>query len=274
MRHSDRLHVSGAETVPERPPCQDDSGSPFATFERISDFRRCKTHPQEATQIMTARDTNARTYALGQRVAFCLSNLRDTGVKPRSALATAADEFGATPAEARAASAFATTVNAITANVGSAAKELILSDHPRLPLPVVMRISRTHPDRQRFAIARAAEGRDPLGKPPPGTALPFDTHDCAEVLSRLARNAGALVCAAGGLLTAPFDRWPSEEKIAAVRDHTDAIRRACGRMKALARAAKPPTAEKPVHFADSAAPRRGGACPAKEVLGVVARLRE
>ncbi len=141
------------------------------------------------------------------------------------------------PRPARSGPHVTAAVNTIVTNCGSRAKRLLRSDHPRLPAPVVLKIARTHPDRQCFALTQARAGRDPLGPPPPGVPPPFDTRGPGEVLSRLARNAGALDKVADGLLDLPVDRWPTADKLSAVLARAEAIARQGRAMKHLVRSA-------------------------------------
>ena len=128
---------------------------------------------------------------------------------------------------------FAAAVDLIATNCGPRAKRLLLSGHPRLPAKVVKQIARTHPDRQRFALAQARAGRAPLGPPPAGVAPPFDTLGPGEVLGRLARNAGALDQVADGLRDLPVDRWPGAEELAVLLDHAKTIARRARLMKRI-----------------------------------------
>ncbi|MBA4191099.1 MAG: hypothetical protein C0467_24200 [Planctomycetaceae bacterium] len=130
-------------------------------------------------------------------------------------------------------SGFNAAVEAIATNCGPEAKRFLLSNHRRLPGRVIMRISRTHPDRQRFALEQARGDRNPLGKPPRGVAPPFDTHDPAEVLNRLARNVGALNVVADGLLNLPRNQWPAQPKLSAMLDHAQKIQSRTRRLSAL-----------------------------------------
>ncbi len=175
--------------------------------------------------------THAELYRDGKRYssARIRLSLRFPRMPPWRAVAA---ECGVDVAGIASAAAFAAAVDSIAANCGEGAKELLLSGHPRLPVKVVMRIGRTHPERQRFALEQVRAGRAPLGKPPAGAEPPFDTLGYGEVLSRLARNAGALNAAADGLLAAAPDDWPGEERLAGIAADTKLVRTHCRSMDA------------------------------------------
>ena len=173
--------------------------------------------------------TNADVYRDGERAAAARTRL-SAGNRTKPTWRAAAAKVGLSAAEAREAAGVADAVDRIAVNCGERARELLLSDHPRLDARLVEQIARTHPDRQRFALAEAAAGRDPLGKPPPGVDPPFDTLGVGEIRSRLARNIGALDGVADGLLDTPAGRWPAADKLGAILGHATTIRRLVRRM--------------------------------------------
>ena len=116
---------------------------------------------------------------------------------------------------------------------------MLLSGHPRLPPAVVLKIARTHPDRQRFALAQARAGRNPLGPPPPaGVEPPFDTLGPGEVLNRLGRNTGALDKVADGLRDLPVEHWPEAEELAVLLGHAETVARRARLMKQIVKASE------------------------------------
>lgn len=199
-----------------------------------------KRHPADE-----ARWTNAALYEAGKRYATEVLRLR-AGGKPKAGAQDVAAENTTSAEEVAKAIDFADAVDLIAANCRGHARKLLLSDHPRLPAETVMKISRTHADRQRFALRQAKAGRSPLGKPPQGVAPPFDTHNPAEVLNRLTRNTGALDRVADGLLDTPAAHWPPPAKLAAMLDRAQRVRRHVRAMKprVASSAVAPPTAVK------------------------------
>ncbi|MBA4191998.1 MAG: hypothetical protein C0467_28800 [Planctomycetaceae bacterium] len=199
---------------------------------------------QEALHASTATDTkeraNATLYEAGKTYATQLARLQ----AGRNKKATANDVTATcnTPAkEVNFAIAFADAVDLIAGNCRGNARELLLSDHRRLSAEMVMKISRTHADRQRFALEQARADRDPLRKPE-GVDPPFDTQGYAEVNSRMARNAGLIDYIANGLQVTPRIEWPDDEVlercreelrriIVACRSVSDLLRKAGGKLK-------------------------------------------
>jgi Uri superfamily endonuclease len=177
---------------------------------------------------------NAVLYETGRRYAKGLDRLK-AGDKKKVVARDVATECSVPVEKVRAAIAFADAVDRIVANCGDAAKTLILSDHPRLPAKVVLQISRTHAERQRFALAQARADRNPFGKPPPGTEPPFDTLGYAEVLSRLARNAGLLDHVAEGLHAG--NTSDGSDVASDILGDIDIILRACRQMTELMKSA-------------------------------------
>jgi Uri superfamily endonuclease len=98
---------------------------------------------------------------------------------------------------------------------------------------VILKIARTHADRQRFALAQARAGRDPLRPPPSDVEPPFDTLGPGEVLNRLGRNVGALNKVADGLRDLPLSRWPKPEEVACVLAAAEVIARQARQMKRM-----------------------------------------
>lgn len=181
---------------------------------------------------------NAELYRVGRqharpaRVPVAMPRRRrDTGA--------AAPGGGTTPAQDRRAVEFAVAVDRIASHCGPGAKQLLLSGHPRLTPEAVLKIARTHPDRQRFALAQARGGRPPLERPPAGVESPFDTRGPGEVLNRLGRNAGALDKVADGLRDLAVDRWPDAESVAAILAAAEKIARQARQMKPLVRRSGP-----------------------------------
>jgi len=95
-----------------------------------------------------------------------------------------------------------------------------------------MQISRTHPERQRFALDQVALGRHPLARPLPGVDPPFDTLGHGEVLNRLGRTAGLLDRVADGLAATPPAGWPDPAKLAEMGHHLATVCTSCGSMRA------------------------------------------
>ena len=180
--------------------------------------------------------TNEALYRAGRRLLTARARLA-AGTKAKPTRAAVAAACGTTPDAVTAALGFADAVDRIGASCGGGAKALLLAGHPRLPARVVMRIGRTHPDRQRYALLAAGAGRNPLGKPPAGAEPPFDTHGYPEVRSRLARTAGLLDRVADGLLaTCPRD-WPSADRMDRLLRDAQFILAGCREMTGLMRAA-------------------------------------
>lgn len=94
---------------------------------------------------------------------------------------------------------FAIAVDRVVGNCGESYRSLLLSG--QLLRTEVEMISRTHPDRQRFAVQQVSEGRKPFAKPPDGVEQPFDTLGNPEVTSRLARARGIVRQAAEAIVT-------------------------------------------------------------------------
>lgn len=182
------------------------------------------------TAIKASNPTNSALYEAGKRYTKRLDRLK-AGGKKKAGTRDVAAEFGLPAAEVEGAIKFADAVDWIAANCGGKSRKLLLSGHPRLSARVVMQISRKHPDRQLFALSQAEVGRHPLGKPLPGVAPPFDTLGCFKVLSRLPRNAGALDWVADGLRDTSKALWPPAEKLAAILERTEGIRRYVRSMK-------------------------------------------
>lgn len=154
---------------------------------------------------------------------------RPAGGTTGDAVRLIAAEHSTSTKSVRDAMAFAAAVDHIAANCdGPATRDFLLTDHPRLSVRDIMRMFRTHPDRQRFAVLRALEGRDPFGKPPPGIEPPFDTLGYDEVLSRLRRNAGLLDHVADGLIATRPELWPDDRVLRRVRNDLKQILAVCG----------------------------------------------
>ena len=84
--------------------------------------------------------------------------------------------------------ALAQAIKVITANCGSALGRLLSSGHAYLSRKVVMQISRTSPQRQRFGLEQVKRGR----RPSTVKTEVFDTTRYGEVCSRLARAGGLI----------------------------------------------------------------------------------
>lgn len=171
-------------------------------------------------------------YRAGRQYAKRIKNLRDGGISPRAAELQIAENQGIETEQVRTAVAFAAAVDQIVGNCGSKSRQLLLSGISRLPVQTVMQIKRTHPDRQRFALAQAEAGRNPFGKPS-GTAPPFDTLGYSEVLSRLARNAGLLDHVARGLLDTQRVNWPDDDCLRKCSESLKEISSVCRRLTTL-----------------------------------------
>ena len=181
-------------------------------------------------------ELKADLYRVGSRYAAQRAELT-TAQKKTATWTVVAAACSTSPEQAKYAAAFAAAVDAITTNCGPEAKALLLREHQRLPVKVVMRIGRTHADRQRFALAQVRADRDPFGKPPPGIDPLFDTHDYTEVLSRKARNAGMLDAVADRLFFTPRASWPDDEVLARLETDLKRIVAACRNDAAAVRAA-------------------------------------
>lgn len=171
-------------------------------------------------------ELKADLYHVGRRYAARRAELTTAQKKTPTWKAVAA-EFGTDPEHVRHAARFAAAVDRIAANCGPDAKAVLLEEHPRLPVKVVMQIANTHADRQRYALAQVRTDRDPFGKPPSGIDPPFDTHGYAEVLGRKARTAGTLDAVADRLLFTPRAKWPDEEVLARLEADLKRIVTAC-----------------------------------------------
>jgi len=175
---------------------------------------------------------NADLYRAGRQYITRLAQLA-AGSKKKATWAAVAAECGTDRAAVMAAAKFADAVDRIAANCGGGAKELLLTDHPKLPARVVMQIGKTHAERQPVALSQAQAGRKPLGKPRPGVDPPFDTHGYPEVRSRLARNAGLLDYVADGLLATPPGVWPVADRLDGVLRDVRLIRAHLRRIDAV-----------------------------------------
>lgn len=179
---------------------------------------------------------NADLYRLGRRCLEARTRLSAGTTKDATWKAVAAS-LRLDPNAVTAAAQFADAADRIVTGCGAGALDLLLSDHPRLPAMVVMKISRTHADRQRFALAQVRAARDPFGKPPPGVDPPFDTHGYAEVRSRKARTAGLLDIVADRLHFTPRANWPNGDVLARLVADLKRIVAACRSDSAAVRAA-------------------------------------
>jgi hypothetical protein len=173
------------------------------------------------------RAGNADLYARGRQYAAQIARRTADGDDRRAAIRRLAAESGREVAEVRSAVRFADAVNSLARNAGPKAKGLIQAGGRHLSPEIVMQVSRTHPDRQRFAMANVARGVHPFSKPPACTDPPFDTLGWGEVISRLARASGLLERVAEGLSATPAGDWPSDVALRAMRDHLRAVRRRC-----------------------------------------------
>jgi Uri superfamily endonuclease len=201
---------------------------------------------------MTDQQNLYRLYDRGRRYAARLSQLASTGARRGAAIRRLAAQVRRPRPDVRAALAFTVAVDRILDCVGPDARDVLLSRRSRLAARTVMQISRTHPVRIRYEVARVRAGRRPFAPPPPGTDPPFDTLHYGEVLNRLARNAGVLDKVADGLRDSPPDRWPDAEKLAVVLGHAETIARLTGLMKRLVKGSPARTP------GWGAAPRSGG----------------
>lgn len=181
-------------------------------------------------------ELKADLYRVGSRYAAHRAEL-STAQKKTATWTVVAAACSTSPEQAKYAAAFAATVDAITTNCGPEAKALLLRDHQRLPVQVVMQIGRTHAERQRYAIAQVLADRDPFGKPPPGVTPPFDTHGYAEVFGSKARNAGMLDAVADRLFFTPRASWPDDGVLARLEADLKRIVAACRTDAAAVRAA-------------------------------------
>lgn len=185
------------------------------------------------TQSKDRSDTtanNARQLYIDGRKYTARRTELTAGKKNTVSWKVVAAQFAADAEQARLAAEFAVAVDAIVANCGNDAKDLLLQGHPRLPLQVIMQISRQHSERQSHALSEAKSNRDPLAKPPAGVG--FDTNGFAEILSRVPLAAGALRKVSDGLLATPSAGWPPADKLEEVFEHAVDVRR---RVKAMAR---------------------------------------
>ncbi len=176
--------------------------------------------------------TNANLYARGRACSKRSSRRTEGGLDSKAALRRIAADMGLDVPDARAAIRFADAVDAIARNAGPDAMRAILAGHRHLTTKRVMQIGRTHPERQRFAMAQVAAGRHPSAKPSDGSAPPFDTLGFGEVEDRLTRFAGLLDRVANGLRDTPREVWPPEAKLAAMGGHLEAIRLGCSTLRA------------------------------------------
>ena len=88
--------------------------------------------------------------------------------------------------------------------------------------PVVLSIARKGPERQRYAMAEAAQGRDPMARPVAGV-WPMDTRDFAKVPGRLGRALGAVDGCIAVLPALLEHQRPSGDEVAAMRRHSTRI---------------------------------------------------
>jgi hypothetical protein len=105
-------------------------------------------------------------------------------------------------------------VEAIAANCGEGARRLILTGHRFLPPKVVLQLSRTTPERQRYEFEMVEKGRRPFST----HTTVFDTTGYGEVASRLGR-AGGFLNKAAHVLAALLrrDPLPSEDKVTLIK---------------------------------------------------------
>jgi Uri superfamily endonuclease len=179
-----------------------------------------------------SNNSNINLYRAGQQYAKRLRNLRAGGISPRAAELQIAKNHRTEAEQVRTAVEFAAAVDLIASNCGRVAKQLLLADVSRLPVQTVMQISRTHAERQQFALVQAEAGRNPFGKPSSGVP-PYDTHGYSEVLSRLARNAGLLDHVASGLLNTQRVDWPDDDCLRKCSESIEKISSDCRKMTNL-----------------------------------------
>jgi hypothetical protein len=135
----------------------------------------------------------------------------------------------------------ASALRLITANCGRRARQLLLGGHRHLPRHVILQLSRTSPERQRFELTQVNAGRRPFST----KSTVFDTINFAEVGSRLARGGGLLHMVACRLALARRD-GEAFGNLRSLRQTADALRRECGELYRLIRASyarRPPDAD-------------------------------
>jgi len=189
--------------------------------------------PQSLGESRSILDDNSALYELGRRIADRISRLTAPGEGPRAALQRVVAGLSLAVTDACSAVRFQEAVDLIVGNVGEGARAAILAGGRHLSPQLIMQIGRTHPDRQRFALAQIAQGRHPLAKPRDGTAPPYDTLGYGEIRSRIARTAGSLDRVAGGLAAATAGEWPTEAKLRQMTDHLGRVRKSCSALRAM-----------------------------------------
>lgn len=175
----------------------------------------------------------AALYGRGRHLADRIDRRNSRGEGRRSALRRVAADLGLGVAEVRSAVRFQEAVDLIAANVGDEARGAILAGRPNITPKLVMQVSRTHPDRQRYALAQIAQGRQPFAKPHDGSAPPYDTLGYGEVRSRVARTTGALDRVGRGLAATAAEDWPPDAKLRLMTDHLDHVRACCSALFAM-----------------------------------------
>jgi hypothetical protein len=154
------------------------------------------------------------------------------GSAGHQALQSLAREFGIDEPQMRADARLAEAVEVIARNCGVDALRLMLVPGDRLKRDVILSIARKGPERQRYAMGRAAQGRAPLDRPEDGI-WPMDTRNFAKVVSRLGRALGhvdACVAATPSVLKA---KRPTREEGDAIRSYLEGIIAGSQRLLAL-----------------------------------------
>jgi hypothetical protein len=88
--------------------------------------------------------------------------------------------------------ALACAVDAVAEACGEEARAFLLGSGCRVSAEAVMQASRCHPERQRYELGQAMQGRPFFAKPAGGCDPPYDTLGYHEVVSRLLRAEGSL----------------------------------------------------------------------------------
>ena len=144
------------------------------------------------------------------------------GTPGREAIERVAPEYGVDAGTLTGAVRLAEAVELIARNCGVGAFGLMLTPGGRLGEGVVLSIARKGPERQRYAMAEAAQGRDPMARPVAGV-WPMDTRDFAKVPGRLGRALGAVDGCIAFLPALLEHQQPSSDEVAALRRHSTRV---------------------------------------------------
>lgn len=138
------------------------------------------------------------------------------GTPGREALERVASEFsveaGALAEDLRLAEA----IELIARNCGTDALGHMVAQGGRFGESIILSIARKGPERQRYALAEAALGRDPLARPAAGV-WPMDTRNFAKVPGRLGRALGAVDGSIAVLPALLRNQRPSGDEVAGLR---------------------------------------------------------